>query len=315
MKKSTYVSAALILLAGCRAQPIPQDQSVANTYFHPYGFAMTQQEWVSHGQNGKIVSHLKGGSLETVQYENGKRQGVSEWTFPYSRVVSKSCVYEQDVLVSETTHYANGAPQRRVEYVSGSTEQVTVWYQTGNPQAKETWQNKRLQEATYFDEKGAVESTVTNGQGQRLEKEDRTLMATEQYEAGERVLKRQMHPNGQLAAEIVFQDGKVDGTARYFDTRGDLVLTETWIHGLREGEAVEYSHGEMVAQIPYVKGLKNGQEKRYRMNELVETIEWLEGKKFGPHKMFVNNQMVKAEYYYHDIPVSQVAFENMVLKG
>lgn len=312
MKKSTYVSAALILLAGCRAQPLPQDQSVANTYFHPYGFAMSQQEWTSHGQNGKIISHLKGGSLETVQYENGKRQGVAEWTYPYSRVVSKSCVYDQDKLISETLHYENGAPQKRTEYASPTQEIVTVWYMTGNPQAKEVWQEGRLQEATYFDEKGAQESVIVEGSGQRLEKIDRVLVACEQYDLGQRVLKKQMHPNGQLAAEIYFQEGKANGQARYLDPKGELVLVETWVDGVKAGEVTEYIHGEVVAQVFYVKGFKHGQEKRYREGDLIETVEWVEGKRFGPHKMFVNNQVVKTEYYYYDIPVSQIAFENMV---
>jgi antitoxin component YwqK of YwqJK toxin-antitoxin module len=314
MKKSTYVWAALVLLAGCRAQPLPENQSVANTYFHPYGFSITEKEWVSHGQNGKIVSHLKGGSLETVQYENGKRQGVAEWTFPYSQVIAKTCMYDKDRLVSETMHYSNGTPQRRVEFQEDGLEQITVWYLNASPQAKETWKDKHLLEATYYDEKGAVEASVTSGTGERLEKEDRALMASEKYEAGVRTLKRQMHPNGQLAAEICFVDGKASGQARYFDAKGELVMSENWVAGQREGDTLEYSHGEMIAQIPYVKGLKQGQEKRYRMGELVETIDWLEGKKFGPHKMFVGNQLVKTEYYYHDVPVSKVAFEKVVLQ-
>lgn len=314
MKKSTYVCAALIFLAGCRAQPLAQDQSVANTYYHPYGFAMSEKEWVSHGQNGKIVSHLKGGSLETVQYENGKRQGLAEWTFPYSRVVEKSCVYDKDALVSETSHYDNGAPQKRVEFLAEGSQQITVWYQSGSPQAKETWKDKRLLEATYYDEKGAVEASVVSGTGERLEKEDRSLMATEHYEAGVRNLKRQMHPNGQLAAEILFAEGKPSGQARYYDVHGELVMTESWVDGYRQGDTLEYSRGEVVAQVPYTKGLKCGQEKRYRMGELVETMDWVEGKKFGPHHMYVDKQIVKTEYYYYDIPVSKVAFEKMILQ-
>jgi antitoxin component YwqK of YwqJK toxin-antitoxin module len=109
-------------------------------------------------------------------------------------------------------------------------------------------------------------------------------------------------------------DGKASGQARYFDAKGELVMSENWVAGQREGDTLEYSHGEMIAQIPYFKGLKQGQEKRYRMGELVETIDWLEGKKFGPHKMFVGNQLVKTEYYYHDVPVSKVAFEKVVLQ-
>lgn len=313
MKKSIYVSAALILLVGCRAQPLPQDQSVANTYFHPYGFAMTQQEWVSHGQNGKIVSYLKGGSLETIQYENGKKQGVAEWTYPYSGVVSKSCVYEEDRLLSETFHYENGAPQKRTEYISPSKESVMVWYMLGNPQAKETWQEGKLIEATYFDEQGSQESAVVSGRGERLEKFDRVLVAKEEYEEGTLTSRRQMHPNGQMASEVFFQQGKAEGIVKTFDPKGSLVLTETWAAGIKSGQRCEYVHGEMVSDVNYLRGLKQGQEKRYRQGQLVETIDWVEGKKFGPHKMYVNNEVVKTEYYYYDIPVSKMAFENMVL--
>lgn len=313
MKSWIILGMLMLTVVGCRARPAPAEESVASTYYHPYGFALSQDEWARRGQSGKVVSSLKGGAVETIGFENGLRHGNCEWTLPYSNIVSRSCVYDHGKLVQDCEHYPNGSPKRQVTYLSHQEREVLAWYPDGVPQAEEHWEGDRLTEGKYLSHEGEVQTCVTGGKGQRFEHEGARLSAKEQYSEGWRLMREEIYPSGQIAVRMHYDEGKQHGDVERFDAKGAVVLREDWVAGQRDGFVIEYLNGDKIAEIPYTQGHKHGQEKRYRTGELIETLEWVDGKKLGPHKMYVNGDVVKIEYYYYDIPVSKVAYEKVVL--
>jgi antitoxin component YwqK of YwqJK toxin-antitoxin module len=313
MKKIVSLSLVALLLIGCRAKPAADDVSVASSYYHPYGFSISNQEWLSRGQNGKVVSQLKGGAVQTIHYENGQRHGSAEWTFPYTNLVSNSEEYHHGQLVKQTSHYSSGAPKHQIYFLNSEEQQIMTWYEDGSPQSREKWKNKQLMEAKYIERSGTVESSIDQGSGQRLERDSHFIVAQEEYLNGWLISRTEFFPNKKISAQIHHDKGRVHGTIERYNPQGQLIATESWKLGKREGNVEEFVNGQKMAEIPFVNNLKHGQEKRFREEELVETLEWLEGKKHGPHHMFVNGKSVKVEYYYFDIPVSKVAFENMII--
>lgn len=302
-----------IMATGCRTRPAPVGESVASSYYHSYGFPLSKEEWNSRGQSGKVVSNLKGGSIESISYENGLRHGTAEWTFPYSTIISRSCIYDQGRLTQEIDHYTTGSPKHQVNYLSNQEREVLCWYPDGVPQAKERWRNEELLAGEYYSHDGDTLSVIADGSGKRLEFDGYRPVAEESFSLGLIVVREETYPSKQVSARIPHQEGKIEGVIERFDELGALVMTEQWVGGKRQGLVTEYLNGEKIAEIPYVQGLKQGQEKRFRAGELVETLEWSSGKKLGAHKMYSGGQVIRVEYYYHDIPVSKVAYEKMVL--
>lgn len=313
MRKIVSLSLIALALMGCRTKPAPSDSSVAITYYHPYGFAVPKEEWVNRGQNGKVVCHLKGGSVQSAHYENGLRHGIAEWTYPYTSIVCRTEEYDHGKLVRQTEHYRSGAPKRQSRQVNAHEREVSVWYEEASPQAQEMWHGERLANAKYMDRTGKVEASVEAGSGERIERESDKIFAKEQYADGQCTLRIEFSPSGQVSAKIPYLNGQMHGVVERFSPQNELIATEDYVEGHREGFVTEFLNNQKVSEIPFTRGMRHGQEKRFRDGQLIETVEWQEGKKYGPHRMIVNGQVVKTEYYYFDIPVSKIAFEKMVL--
>lgn len=301
------------MLSSCRS-PSMVEQSVAEQYFHRYGFEMSKEEFCAKGSSGKVVSHLRDGRVETSEFIEGRLEGVKSISYPYSDIIEKSYEYRDGQLLAEINHYKNGAPKERRDF-DASTTKVLAWYPNGSPQAKESWEGQELKEATYYDDRHEVLAQVVDGNGNRLEFDLYGRICTkEQYQDGWVTYRETYYPNGALKSNVSYKANMPEGLANYYDLQGKILRKENWKDGHLHGEVIEFEDERPVIVHSYVYGRKDGIESRYRGDELVETWEWRDGKRHGDHHIYVDGVLVRTEYFYEDVMVSKHVFNQRKLE-
>jgi antitoxin component YwqK of YwqJK toxin-antitoxin module len=92
---------------------------------------------------------------------------------------------------------------------------------------------------------------------------------------------------GQLTAELVYQQGLLQGAATYYSL-GQAVRTCTYDEGLLHGEVLDYSlSGVLVQRSFYAHGLLHGVSERYWTNgRLMERQTFEQGRASGPPEQF-----------------------------
>jgi antitoxin component YwqK of YwqJK toxin-antitoxin module len=303
---------ATVLATGCAKKPacINGEEIVDCKYVHKYGVTVPQQDWTSRGENGKVVSTLKNGVVVAKNYVDGELHGETTYTFPYGDTVEKMESYEHGQLKSDLTYYSSGIPMREVQYPSATTENVTVWYESGSPRFREKYVDTLLIEAEYFTPSNQVESVVDNGNGTRISRDPYGILtATDTIDHGRLVLRTTAYPNGAPKEVIPYVNDQIQGVRKTFYPGGEPHTVEDWSNGNLHGVMTTYQNGEKVSEIVYVEGKKNGLERHYRNGkEIVEEISWQEDLKHGPCALYLGDNS-KTEWYYQGKPVSKISYD------
>lgn len=99
-------------------------------------------------------------------------------------------------------------------------------------------------------------------------------------------LKRDYHPNGQLAAEISYKNGLQHGTAKIWAADGRFLGEYALEHGTGLGK-VWYDNGDLHSEVFLLKGLPTGRQKAwYEDGVSVPDTYWIRGKKVSRKKYF-----------------------------
>ena len=131
------------------------------------------------------------------------------------------------------------------------------------------------------------------------------------------------HPNGKLAVEAPYRDGKLDGVLRSYDENGTLHETVGYLDGEEEGFSIVYyengkkksretyrrgelngmmeswdENGKLRRQIPYVNGQIHGVVKFYdEMGYIHEDVRFERGLRHGPyHRYTFGKVTLEAEF-------------------
>ncbi len=131
------------------------------------------------------------------------------------------------------------------------------------------------------------------------------------------------HPNGKLAVEAPYRDGKLDGVLRSYDENGTLHETVGYLDGEEEGFSIVYyengkkksretyrrgelngmmeswdENGKLRRQIPYVNGQIHGVVKFYdEMGNIHEDVRFERGLRHGPyHRYTFGKVTLEAEF-------------------
>lgn len=272
----------------CNEQPARPCAVVDETYVHKYGFEVAPDEWENRGEHGQKIRTLNNGVTATENYSFGNLDGETTYSFPYSSQVEKAYRYNRGQLVSEEERFLGGTPKQRIEHVSPSQKKITLWYESGVPQAVEVYEGNMLASGEYYNLSHQIESQVVDGNGTRTNRNSLgELESKDMIESGEMLEKTSFYPNGTPKEMLPFRHNIVHGLRRTFLNGGEPKTVEEWQNGQQTGITVVYQNGEKYAEIPYQNGLRNGIEKRYiDGRELFEEVTWVDGYESGLPRTF-----------------------------
>lgn len=278
---------------------------------------MSRSEFETRGHNGAVSTRLENGQLLKQRFENGKLQGTSTCSFPYSKQIAYSELYVQGQLSRRMDYYQSGMPHKERTYLPSQVEEVKTWYEDGVPCSFECFRSKQQLQGTYFSPQGAQETQVLDGEGQgQARSSSGQLLERFEIKEGYLVWKRVFFPTGDLKEFYRYSGGVLDGECRFYSEGGVPECFQTWKDGKKEGLARHFSQGEVIAEVPYKCNKKHGTEKRYCRSTLVETVEWKSDQLHGPTYQLDSSGTITSQlFYYRDRPVSRLIFENLVLNS
>lgn len=90
---------------------------------------------------------------------------------------------------------------------------------------------------------------------------------------------RQFHPNGQLEAELPYDNGLPHGIAKFWATDGRFLGEFQMEHGTGVVR-MWYEDGSLQAEVPFLRGLLTGRQKSWdEVGEPFATLFWIRGQK------------------------------------
>lgn len=308
MRKASLVS--VVLFTACQMQT-PFDQVVSQQYVHKYGFSLSEQEWEQRPQDGQVIETLQNGVTITRSYENGSLHGPTTYTFPDSKVVEKSLLYNHGTLLKEILSDATGMPMREELYEFDDRTIITLWDEKGSPLSVEEYDGEYLIEGKYYTVEHELEAKVDGGSGERVKRDRSGLLISRDLMQNGLIAERiTYHPNGQIHTISHYHDYQLHGEQVKYSATGRPLLRLYWSHGVLDGQKIAYRNGFKVAEIPYVDGLKQGIEYHYDdLGNLTAEIEWRSDKKHGCSKLYGDDGLVETEWFFNNQPVTAQKFE------
>lgn len=316
MRKETIITLLVgaAALTGCTSsQQAGKNKSyvVDEKYVHKYGLEVAQNDWSARGKSGQVISTLDNGVIVTKHYDFGVLEGDTIYTFPHSDTIEKIETYKNGELVKTVINDDSGIPKEETDHSADGNKYVTLWYNDGTPQCRESYQEGLLFQGEYYNEANKIESRIDNGHGNRIVRNQYgDLVATDNYENGVIMNRTTYHKNGAPQAITPYVNNVVEGFRKIFLQAGEPEAVEQWVGGVQEGTTVAFKNGEKYAEVPYKNGRKNGIEKRYRDGStLIEEITWRDNQRHGPSDTYVNNKVTKTEWFYNGQKVSKSTWD------
>lgn len=313
MKKiALVVIAGSLVLGGCARRLHNPHEVLDQTYIHPYGVPVEENNWQSQGSSGQVVSTLKSGVVVTKTFSGGILEGETSYTFPHSELIEKREIYSNNVIQKETNFHRNGTPSYQIEYTSPGTQKILTWYDNGATQCSEILENGLIAQGEYFDLTHRLDSRIDNANGFRTRRDAfGNREGVDSVVNGEMILTKTFHQNGTVKEEIPYVKGRVEGQLKTYLPDGVPVSLETWVNGQKTGTTRLFENGEIVADVPYMNGSKEGIEKRYRNGKIVVAeISWVENNLHGPYVSYVG-EVTKTDYFYQGNSVSRSVYDKM----
>ncbi len=283
---------------------------VCETYVHPYGLEMSSNEWCRQGSSGEVITSRKDGVVIKRSFQQGVVDGQVSYTFPHRDTIETIEVYSKGDLIKVTHNFPSGAVKSETEYASPTNSVVKSYYDQGTLRSSERFKDDRLAQATYFNLKETLESSVEDFSGKSTRRDIYgQLLSVDTIEDGRVVASTTYHINGMPEAITPFSSGVVDGTRKTFLPGGEPYTIEQWQNGQQHGITQEFQDGEKVAEVPYYRGRKEGVEKCFRNEkDVVEEISWHMDARHGPTNRYVEGKVI-TDWYYNDAPVSKAVFD------
>lgn len=283
--------------------------SEARKYIHKYGVELSAKEWQEYGMHGDVVSTTSDGVTITEQYDHNVLHGNKTWTFPNSKTIQKTALYEKGRLVKEVLHDTSSLPLSEVEYISENREVHRTFSKQGFPYSIETFDHEKLYNGEYFDTEGTLYAAVVDFEGLRvLRNFDGIITKSEQITHGKPSLITEYFANGNPKSITPCSSGVPHGIRRTFFASSEPASIEPLCEGKLDGTVILFSNGIRASEVPYVNGLRQGTELRYNGRRIALEMNWKKGHKHGVLIDHAHPERSK-EWYWEDEPVTQFAFE------
>lgn len=311
MKGPLLISLATLFLVACSKDD--QSTVVAQQYIHKYGFPITEKEWNSRTQDGKVVSVLEDGVTVSQNYSNGVLNGETTYSYPNSTINKESHLYTNNVLVKKTLFSQEGIPYQEFSYELDSKVVITKWNSEGAPLSIETYERELLTSGTYFNKNNEIESKVDNGFGTRtIRSNEGQLLLKDQIENGKLLTRTTYHSNGAIQSQLSYKDYKLDGDSITLSPTGNPVVKNSWKENKLNGLQVIYKNGFKSEEISYLNGKKEGLERHFDdSGKLVAEIPWKAGKKHGCVTEFLGENNNKIDWFFKGKSISSVRYKEL----
>ncbi len=302
------IAALAIIISSC-SKSLPTGV-VKESYIHKYGVSLDKDDWKARGRDGKIISTMKNGVTITRPYKNGKLNGEVTYSFQHSQLISKTQIFNNDKLITQTKHYSSGVPMWEERLISDNISTITTWYEDGTPQSIEEYNDAKLHEGEYFTFNNEVESRVTQDEGTRVRRDAYgDLLSKDLIKDGKMVLRSTFHHNGDPKTITEFSENIPNGTKKTFWIGGVPNTLEEWVKGEQHGTTIVFQNGEKHAEVPYVKGNRHGIERRFNDEKIVaEEVQWKHGSRHGASRTFFDDK-VSTTWFYNGRRVDRHTFE------
>lgn len=303
---------ALALLASCQKNT-DTASVVSQQYLHKYGYAVSKQEWNENYYPGQVVTQMSNGVVITTSYEAGIKHGPTTYTYPDSKTIEKTEVYDRDRLIKEIHFDHNGQPVWQKAALSPTRFEITGWYSEGNPRCIEEYAGQELLEARYFNTAGDIEAKVEKGFGQIVERNAAgQLLAKKEILTGYTSFAEQYYPNGSLKESSQFKLGVLNGEKKSFAMTGEPVCVEEYVDGLLHGKTTHFRNGVKHYEVSYLFGAKNGFETHFIDGETIaHQICWESNVKHGPEVFYMASGPI-THFYYQGEELSRSRYEEMI---
>ncbi len=293
-----------------------KENIISQRFVHKYGFIVDEKEWKNRDRDGKIEQILDNGVHVVKNYENGKLQGLTTHTFPYSPMIEKHYVYDQGELLKEIIHDRQGIPIVEEVYEYDQRTIITHWDAKGAPIRIEEYEDAQIITGTYFNSLNEVESKIENRSGTR-HKRDRegTLLLIDQIQNSILTHRVTYHPNNQIHMTSHFENYQLQGNQKIYSPNGQVYLELNWQDGLLNGPKISYRNGIKFQHTSYVLGLKEGIERNFDEQEaLVSEITYQNDLKHGMSVYYSRKDSVAKEWFYLGHLVTQEKFEMLIAR-
>lgn len=300
-------------LTGCQPQNYyDPNRIVSESYVHSYGIEMPQEEWESRGESGQIVSTLDNGVICRKNYEAGKLNGSTTYTYPYSEAIARVETYSDNVLTSKAEHSSSGTMIKEVHYFPENKVKISTWFENGSPQSIEEMDSAtHVTNGEYYDIHHQLTGKVIEGSGTRIYFDlYGKPQSKETIEGGGVISRTLFYPTGNIKETISLKSGVLEGEVKRFQTSGEPESIEEWKNGKKHGITILFQNGEKIAELFYNNGMKHGIERLYRDGKnLVREVTWKYDQRHGPGKTIRENNNIAMEWFYLGKPVSKESYE------
>lgn len=316
MQSKNFIKLLLLssyLLTGCQPQNYyDPNRIISESYVHPYGVEMPQEEWESRGESGQVVATLDNGVTCKKSYEAGKLNGTTTYSYPYTEAIARIENYTDDVLISKAEHSSSGTLIKEVHYLSDNTVKISTWFENGNPQSIEEIDSLGyVISGQYYDIQRQLTGKVIEGNGTRVYFDlYGKPQSKETIEEGMIISRTLFYSTGNIKEIISLKSGILDGEVKRFHPSGEPESIEEWKNGKKHGITILFQNGEKIAELFYNNGMKHGIEKNYREGKnLVREVTWKYDQRHGPGKTVRDSNNTILEWFYLGKPVSKESYE------
>lgn len=253
-------------------------------FYYPDGKKMYECNYVMGSLDGPSIKYTPLGAVsEEGVYDHGDHTGIWK-AYTIKGILVHSWEYIADVQEGrDTWYYENGKPETVTEYKHGERNGTYKSFdEDGALQYQLNYRNDRLISYSYLDKKDSLLAPIPfNAQSGKL---------------------KAFFSNGNLAAEIEYKDGMIDGPYKLYHSNGKTMLEKRRSYGTVEGPYKEYhANGQMTYSATYLHDNPHGVTRRYNeKGVLTEEWNYYLGQPHGTVRIFNDNGKIRATltYYY-----------------
>ena len=251
-----------------------------------------QQDWLFDGVSK--VWNEQGCLIAKIPYAKGVLEGKSISYYPTGRI-EKELPYHSHMLDGTAIeYYESGTLRSKTNYKSGQKDGPSFGYfQNGQIAREEKYREDLLLNASYYNGKGELLSSVEDGMGFRAIFDGETLSYLVQIQQGfAQGGVKCFTPKGDLLSTYHIKNGKKTGTEiTYYspnEAEGNLTkLSVDWVEGTIHGSVKTwYKNGQMESQREYCRNKKMGPSLAWYKNGSLMLVEEYE-----------EDKLLKGQYY------------------
>lgn len=269
-------------------------------HFHPNGKILARGKYQTQEKDSVWNFYSDEGQLiRSANFKRGKLVGIEKKFYRNGNLKELAFYNQESVLDSiHEEYYENGNPMSVQNLVNGKPEGAfKIYYNNKVYRTIGNYKNGRKHGSwKYYSPRLKLEKEEKYNDGELIfSSEDiltywddstKVIRTKEKYERGGRSSLVAYHPNGKIAREGYYYEGKKDSTWQYFDENGNLESIKTFYRGMKNGQWTYYYPDQVTRkEEAWFKDKRTSEFKEFYPNGTlkvnghfengVETKEWI----------------------------------------